>query len=114
MGRVADPTRAHRCPTCGAETSRPRDCVECLEDPRRGEFIALCERLLAGEGDQDAQIERGRELRAAARWNQTAFRWLLGAARRRHLEGQRQRDIMLSKNGNHRVPRPKELARTAR
>lgn len=112
MGRVADPTRAHRCPTCGAETSRPRDCVQCVGDPRRGEFIGLCTNLLSGDGEREAQVEKTQALRAEARWTDATFRWLLGAARRRHLEAQRQRDIRLS--GNHRAPRPKELTRVMR
>ena len=111
MARRADPSARYRCETCQAETGTPGDCAECA-DPRRGQFIGLCVNLLAGDGDREAHVEKAQSLRAEARWSDSVFRWLLGAARRRHLENERRRDLLMRKN--HKAPKPQELARTVR
>lgn len=112
MARRADPSTRFRCETCSAEIGTPGQCPACLGDPNRLVFIEICVSLLR---DVDAAlVEKARELRVAGRWPDSVLRRLLAEARRRHLEGQRQRDAMLNRNGNHRAPRPKELARTAR
>ena len=88
--------RPSRCAVCAIEIPEAGQCGACASDETRARFVTVCTALLDGTGDRAALAVEAQDLSTG--WSAGTLRQLLGAARRRHVQGALERELASSRS----------------